>query len=106
MALHDSGRYWWWFVWFLEEWTVKQCLVSVQFLQKSVNGDELARLIISVLSVSLGVESGRLLAVMRDGASEMQLPCVQLLLCTLPSWMCVASPTHLIWSETSLRYLL
>ena len=56
-------------VWFREEWKVKQCLVSVQFLQKSVNGEQLARLIISVLSVSLGVESGRLLAVMRDGAS-------------------------------------
>ena len=54
---------------FLEEWAIKQRLVSVQFLQKSVNGDELARLIISILSVSLGVESGRLLAVMRDGAS-------------------------------------
>ena len=54
---------------FFEEWTVKQRLVSVQFLQKSVNGDELARLIISVLSVHLGIESGRLLAVMRDGAS-------------------------------------
>ena len=47
---------------FHEEWTIKQRLVSVQFLQKSVNGDELARLIISILSVSLGVESGRLLA--------------------------------------------
>ena len=54
---------------FLEEWAIKQRLVSVQFLQKSVNGDELAMLIISILSVSLGVESGRLLAVMRDGAS-------------------------------------
>ena len=51
---------------FLDEWTVKQRLVSVNFLQKSVTGEELARLIISVLSVSLGVE---LLAVMRDGAS-------------------------------------
>ena len=54
---------------FLDGWTVKQRLVSVNFLQKSVIGEELARLIISVLSVSLGVESGRLLAVMRDGAS-------------------------------------
>ena len=51
---------------FLEEWAIKQRLVSVQFLQKSVNGDELAMLIISILSVSLGVESGRLLAVMRQ----------------------------------------
>ena len=41
----------------------------MQFSQISVNGEQLARLIISVLSVSLGVESGRLLAVMQDGAS-------------------------------------
>ncbi len=54
---------------FLKEWAVKQRLVSVQFLQKIVNGEELARLIISVISVSLGVECGRLLAVMQDGAS-------------------------------------
>ena len=38
-------------------------------MQKSVNGEELARVIISVLSVSLGVESRRLLAAMQDGAS-------------------------------------
>lgn len=49
---------------FLDEWTVEQRLVTVNFLQKSVTGEELARLIISVLSVSRGIESGRLLAVM------------------------------------------
>ena len=54
---------------FLDEWTVKQRLVSVQFMQKSLNGEELARQIISVLSVTLGIESGRLLAAIRDGAS-------------------------------------
>ena len=48
---------------------VKLRLVSVQFLRKSVSGEELARVIISVLTVSLGVESGRLLAAMRDSAS-------------------------------------
>ena len=37
--------------------------------QKSVTGEELARIIISVLSVSLGVESGRLIAVMQGGVS-------------------------------------
>ena len=54
---------------FLDEWTVEQRLVSVQFMQKSLNGEELARQIISVLSVTLGIESGRLLAAIRDGAS-------------------------------------
>ena len=54
---------------FLDEWTVKQRLVSVQFMQKSLNGEELARQIISVSSVTLGIESGRLLAAIRDGAS-------------------------------------
>jgi len=54
---------------FLDEWTVEQRLVSVQFMQKSLNGEELARQIISVLSVTLGIESGRLLAAIQDGAS-------------------------------------
>jgi len=54
---------------FLDEWTVEQRLVSVQFMQKSLNGEELARQIISALSVTLGIESGRLLAAIRDGAS-------------------------------------
>lgn len=54
---------------FFDGWAVKQRLVSVQFLQKTLNGEELARQIISVLSVSLDIESGRLLAAIRDGAS-------------------------------------
>ena len=54
---------------FVDEWEVKQRLVRLEFLQKSVNGEELARELISILSVALGVESSYLLAVMHDRAS-------------------------------------
>ena len=42
---------------FVDDWEVQQRLVRLEFLQKSVSGEELARQLISVLSVSLGVES-------------------------------------------------
>ena len=54
---------------FVHEWSVCQHLVHVSFLQKSLNSEELARQIISVLSATLGVDSDKLVAVMRDGAS-------------------------------------
>lgn len=43
--------------------------MRLEFLQKSVNGEELARELIRILSVTLGVESSHLLAVMHDRAS-------------------------------------
>ena len=54
---------------FIQDWSVCQRLVRVDFLQQSMNGQELARQVISALSVTLGVESDKLIAVMRDGAS-------------------------------------
>ena len=54
---------------FADGWAVKQCLVRLEFLQKSVNSEELAREIISVLSVTLGIDSNRLLGAMHDRAS-------------------------------------
>ena len=54
---------------FVREWSVCQRLVRVSFLQKSLNSEELARQIISVLSATLGVDSDKPVAVMRDGAS-------------------------------------
>ena len=54
---------------FVSDWTIQQRLVRLEFLTKSTNGEEVAREFISVLSVTLGVESHRLLAVMRDRAS-------------------------------------
>ena len=69
---------------------------SVQFLQRSVNGEELARLIISVLSVFLGLSrvGYSLLAVMRDGAGLIAAALPQLLLCTLP--LCMSAVYHIL----------
>ena len=54
---------------YIQDWELKQRLVRVDFLQKSLNAEELARQIISALSVTLSIESNNLVAVMRDGAS-------------------------------------
>ena len=51
------------------EWCVQQRLVRVQMLAKSLSGEELARELISVLSVTYSIRSNTLLAAMRDGAS-------------------------------------
>ncbi len=51
---------------FLNAWNVEQRLVWPEFPQKSVCGEELAREIISVLSVVLGVGSNMLLGAMHD----------------------------------------
>ena len=48
---------------------MEQRLIRLEFLQKSVNGEELARELISILSVTLGIESSRLLGVMHNRAS-------------------------------------
>ena len=54
---------------YIQDWEVKQHLVCVDFLQKSLNAEELARQILSMLSVTLSVECSNLISVMRDGAS-------------------------------------
>ena len=54
---------------YIQDWEIHQRLVRVDFLQKSLNAEELARQILSLLSVTLGVDSSNLIAVMRDGAS-------------------------------------
>ena len=51
------------------EWCVQQRLVRVQMLAKSLSGEELARELISVLSVTYSIRSTTLLAAMRDRAS-------------------------------------
>ena len=51
------------------DWCVQQRIVRVQMLSKSLSGEEVARELISVLSVSYGVRSSNLLASMRDRAS-------------------------------------
>lgn len=52
-----------------EEWTLEQRLVRMQMLSKSMSAEEIARELISILSVTYGVRSELLLAAMRDRAS-------------------------------------
>jgi len=54
---------------FISEWTIQQRLVRLQFLVKSMNGEEIARELINILSVTLGIQSHLVLAAMRDIAS-------------------------------------
>ena len=53
----------------LEDFKIKQRLVRLEILTKSMTGEEVARELINILSVSFGIKSHYLLADMRDGAS-------------------------------------
>ena len=52
-----------------DNWIVQQRLIRMEMLSKSMTGEEIARELVSVLSVTYGVDSKFLLAAMRDGAS-------------------------------------
>ena len=52
-----------------DNWELKQRLLRVQMLEKSMAGEEVARVMIDVLSVGYSVFSSTLLATMRDRAS-------------------------------------
>ena len=54
---------------YVDNWEVKQRLVRLGMLTKSITAEELARELINVLSVSYGIKSHLLVASMRDGAS-------------------------------------
>ena len=58
---------------YVDQWNVQQCLVRLEFLAKSMTGEEVARQLISTLSVTYGIESSFILTV-RDGASVNQTP--------------------------------
>lgn len=52
-----------------DQWQIKQRLVRLMLLAKSLTGEEVARQLIVILSTELGVKSDRLVAAMRDRAS-------------------------------------
>lgn len=51
------------------DWEIKQRLVRLQLIAKSLKGDELAREIITVLAQQYNAQNSSLCAAMRDGAS-------------------------------------
>ena len=52
-----------------DQWTIEQRLVRLQMLAKSLSGEEIARELISVLSVTYSIAPNFVLAAMRDRAS-------------------------------------
>ena len=60
---------------FVESWTIKQRIVRLRLLKSSVNGDELAGIIIEVLHRKINIQENSLLAAMRDRASVNTLFC-------------------------------
>lgn len=54
---------------YVEDYEIKQRLVRLETLTKSMTGEEVARELISVLSASFGIKSDLLIAALRDGTS-------------------------------------
>ena len=52
-----------------DSWTLEQRLVRIQLLSKSMTGEEIARELINVLSVTYSIGSDQLIAAMRDRAA-------------------------------------
>ena len=80
---------------FISDWTIQQRLVRLEFLTKSMSGEEVARELISVLSVRLSVESHRLLAVMRDRAS-MNTAAMRVVTIMYPNLLDVGCLSHML----------
>lgn len=53
-----------------DDWTLEQRLIRMQFLAKSLNGEEIARALIHILSTQYSIGSSDLLAAMSDRASS------------------------------------
>ena len=54
---------------FVDDWKLVKRLVHLEFVEKSITGKKVAREIINILAVPLGIQSHLLIAAMRDGAS-------------------------------------
>ena len=55
-----------------DQWAITQRLIRIDVCSKSVNADELARVLNEALCVEFGIRANSLLAAMRDGASVNQ----------------------------------
>ena len=77
------------------EWQITQRLVRLQMLVKSVTGEELARELISVLSVNYGISTQLLLAAMKDRAAVNETA-VRTLKVVYPNLLSVGCFSHTI----------
>ena len=55
---------------FIAEWIIEQRLIRLQLLTESMTGEEIARELVSILSVEYSISVDRLLACMRDRAAS------------------------------------
>ena len=77
------------------EWKIVQWLIHLQMLVKSVTGEELARELISILSVKYGIPSQLLLAAMKDRAAVNETA-VRILKIVYPNLLSVGCFSHTI----------
>ena len=54
---------------FIDDWEIKQRLIRLQLLTKTMTGEEIAREIVHTVSTEYGISGDRLVATMRDRAS-------------------------------------
>ena len=80
---------------FVADWSLQQRLVRIQMLSKSLTGEEIARELISVLSVTYGIHSNNLLAAMRDRTSTNNVA-MQTLKIVYPSIVDIGCFSHTI----------
>ena len=59
-------------IWFVINWKVKQRLIRVQMLTKTMTGEEITCELVNILSVKYSISTEWLLACMHDGASAME----------------------------------
>ena len=76
-------------------WKINQRLIRLQMVVKSLTGEELARELISVLSVNYGIATQHLLAAMKDRASVNEVA-VRTLKIVYPSLLSVGYFSHTI----------
>ena len=76
-------------------WKINQRLIRLQMVVKSLTGEELARELISVLSVNYGIATQHLLAAMKDCASVNEIA-VRTLKIVYPSLLSVGCFSHTI----------
>ena len=76
-------------------WKINQRLIRLQMVVKSLTGEELARELISVLSVNYGIATQHLLAAMKDHASVNEVA-VRTLKIVYPSLLSVGCFSHTI----------
>ena len=85
-------------------WTLEQRLVRIQLLSKSMTGEEIARELINVLSVTYTIGSDQLIAAVRDRAAVNNV--AMRTLAVYPKLLDVGCFSHTSWTTFQNTYSL